>query len=643
MAWDNDLTDEQKRAAAHEGAHARLLAGPGTGKTRALTRHAMFLVESLGIPPEKILVITFTRAATEELRNRLRAEFGPTAKLPIISTLHSFALKTVLANSARVRLPSPIRIADDYEERNIIQKDLKAILGLERIKQVSELLHLLSADWERLTPDWEKRFPNPQFLGAWQEHRKIFGYTLRSELVYQLKLAFTEGKLTLKDPPQHLLVDEYQDLNACDLAVIKEIAQAGAELFTAGDDDQSIYGFRFADPEGIRRFTTEYRPSDSLELAECKRCDRDILDLALYVARQDTRRIDKAIHPADGAAAGEVQILHFENQEQEARAVAEICAWLRDRQNVNPDNILFLLRSDHNGQFSKPIRAALQAKGFRVATIIDPLEPLNCPKDDDGREQKDGRILLSLLRLCVNAEDHLAWRTLLQLRPNGIGEKAYFSLYDLARQKGIGFANALMLVRDDPSLINRFGNKLREEMIAIEKLLSTIPNDEELPLEVVRRLSEQQISDKRIRDEVVSVFEKATAADPPDGMSELLRMINIAPDQQNQLEAGAINIMSMHQAKGLTTDVTFVIACEEEYLPGRASGTAIDDERRLLYVSLTRARHFLFITHCRRRIGAQRHSGSRSGEEQRNLTPFLRGGPVTSRSGLDYVRALHGH
>ena len=138
MAWDNDLTDEQKRAAAHEGAHARLLAGPGTGKTRALTRHAMFLVESLGIPPE---------------------------------------------------------------ERNIIQKDLKAILGLERIKQVSELLHLLSADWE-------KRFPNPQFLGAWQEHRKIFGYTLRSELVYQLKLAFTEGKLTLKDPPQHLLVDE---------------------------------------------------------------------------------------------------------------------------------------------------------------------------------------------------------------------------------------------------------------------------------------------------------------------------------------------------------------------------------------------------------------------------------------------------
>jgi superfamily I DNA/RNA helicase len=299
------------------------------------------------------------------------------------------------------------------------------------------------------------------------------------------------------------------------------------------------------------------------------------------------------------------------------------------------------LRSDYNGQFSKPIRRALEAKGFRVATIIDPLEPLNCPKDDDGHEQKDGRILLSLLRLRVNEKDHLAWRTLLQLRPNGIGEKAYFALYELARQKGVGFADALMWVRDDPSLIDRFGKKLSEEVAAVQRILADIPNEEGLPpLEVVRRLGEQQIAEKQVRDLVVGVFEKAAAGDPPDNMSELLRIINITPDEQNQLEPDAINIMSMHQAKGLTADGTFVIAAEEEYLPGRASGTAIDDERRLLYVSLTRARHFLFITHCRRRTGAQRHSGSRSGQEERNLTPFLRGGPLQSEAGSAFVRGL---
>jgi DNA helicase-2/ATP-dependent DNA helicase PcrA len=96
----------------------------------------------------------------------------------------------------------------------------------------------------------------------------------------------------------------------------------------------------------------------------------------------------------------------------------------------------------------------------------------------------------------------------------------------------------------------------------------------------------------------------------------------------------------MHQAKGLTADATIVLAAEDEYIPGRAAGGAIDDERRLLYVSLTRARHYLFMTHCRRRTGPQRHSGSTSGKEDRNLTRFLRGGPIESRDGREYVQHL---
>jgi DNA helicase-2/ATP-dependent DNA helicase PcrA len=640
MAWDSDLTEEQKTAASHVGGHARLLAGPGTGKTRSLTRHVMFLIEVQGVNPEAIFVITFTRAATEELRNRLKSELGKDAKLPVVSTLHSYALKMVLANSARVRLPSPIRIADDFEERRIIQEDLKAILKLEKIKEVDELLQLLSADWEKLTSDWEDRFPNPKFLGTWQEHRKIFGYTLRSELVYQFKLALSEG-LKLKQPPQHLLVDEYQDLNACDLAVVKAIAEAGATLFTAGDDDQSIYGFRYADPEGIRRFTAEYKPCGGLQLTECKRCDGDILNLALFVARQDPRRIDKPIHAAEGAGAGEVQILHFENQSEEAAGISRICEWLREDQNVHADNMLFLLRSDRNGQFSKPLRAALESKGFHVATITDPLAPLNCPKPDDRKRQVDGRILLSLLRLRVNAKDHLAWRTLLQLRPNGIGEKAYSALYELARNRGVGFTDALYAVKDDPSLIDKFGKRLSEEVTNIEAILAEMPKEEELePLEFVQQVGKAHISDERTRDQVLGVFERAAVSAPPDDLADLLRIINISPTQENQIEIDAVNIMSMHQAKGLTADATFVVAAEEEYLPGRATGSRADDERRLLYVSLTRARHFLFVTHCRSRTGPQRHSGSTSGKADRNLSSFLRGGPIESRDGQEYVRNL---
>src|SRR5690242_3528422 len=138
MAWDNNLTEEQKSAASHFGKHARLLAGPGTGKTRSLTRRVMYLVEEKNVAPNSILALTFTRAATAELKGRLKVEFGQGGELPRVSTLHSFALKTILENPARVRLPSPIRIVDDFEERWIIQEELKAVLGLQKVSEVAD-------------------------------------------------------------------------------------------------------------------------------------------------------------------------------------------------------------------------------------------------------------------------------------------------------------------------------------------------------------------------------------------------------------------------------------------------------------------------------------------------------------------------
>lgn len=276
MPWNENLSNEQQAASSHIGSDARLLAGPGTGKTLCLTRRIVYLIAEQGIPARSILALTFTRAATAELRGRISNELGPNAEQPLVSTLHSFALRTILRRFAGDRLPQPLRIADDYEERFIIQEELKAILGLERISEVRDLLSQLSADWERLTaeePDWERRFPSPAFLGAWREHREIYGYILRSELVYQLKHAIDEGELELGDGIQHLFVDEYQDLNPCDLAVVDRFHASPVELYVAGDDDQSIYGFRYANPEGIRRFPNDYMPSESLALIECHRCD----------------------------------------------------------------------------------------------------------------------------------------------------------------------------------------------------------------------------------------------------------------------------------------------------------------------------------------------------------------------------------
>ncbi len=280
--------------------------------------------------------------------------------LPQISTLHSFALRQILFNSSRVdTLPRPVRIADDWEERFIIQEDLKRILKLKKIDDVQALINQLSTDWETLRIDeasWEKQFPNPAFLGAWRGHTEAYGETLRAELVYQLKKQLSQNRnFRLDRQYKHVLVDEYQDLNACDLAIVGELAKLGAELFVAGDDDQSIYGFRFASPVGIRNFPQMYDGAEKLALEICFRCDKQILQSAEFVAALDPARLPKPTRPRDDAEEGKViNTEAAENQGHEASAVAEAVRKLILK-GTRADEIAILLRSDYTGALSGPI------------------------------------------------------------------------------------------------------------------------------------------------------------------------------------------------------------------------------------------------------------------------------------------------
>jgi DNA helicase II / ATP-dependent DNA helicase PcrA len=636
MVWNAGLSDEQKAAACHYGSHGRLLAGPGTGKTRTLTSRIIYLIEEQKVNPSNILAITFTRAAASELRNRV-SKLMNQQQSPKIVTLHSFALSTILNNGAGSRLPAPIRIADDYEERWIIQEDLKRYLELEKIQQVRDLIDKLSADWETLDADradWKERFPYPPFLGGWKEHRKIYGYTLRSELVYQLKLALEEGEITLEQCPSHVLIDEYQDLNSCDLAVVKNLSQAGAELYVAGDDDQSIYGFRFANPEGIRRFIDDYPGAADLRLTECRRCAETILKIALYVARQDTRRAEKPLSPNRDIGNGEVRLLRFNDFTDEAKGIASIAHWLVNKKGISFDRILILLRSDANHKFSQPIREALNGYGLPAETVENPFEILN---------SKKGRELLSIFRLITNSRDNLAWRTLMKERDNNLGEQAFLQIYEVARTRGKTFYETLNLIKNNTDLVERHGNSIKKEYEAIKQILKEIKKayeEHDVFLEFIQWMFDNLFSgrDWNSIKELVSNLAKTNAIESID---TLLNILTTPPQESGQVKVpDCINIMTMHQAKGLDADAVFVVAVEEEYIPGRAEGAEIDDERRLLYVSLTRARSFLYITYCRQRTGEQCHSGSTSGQTVRHLSQFLSGGPLRPQDGVVFASQL---
>jgi len=351
MAWNDNLSEEQEEVASYTGTHARLLAGPGTGKTRVLTRRVIYLIDEEGVDPSSIVALTFTRAAALELKARVAKAIvdestatGNDEELPRVSTLHSFALRHLLRNSDRLqRLPQPVRIAGDWEERHIVLEDLKSQLDHDRIRETKKLKSRLAADWQTLSAQEDDYTVDPKFVGAWQEHRERYGYTLRSELVYQLKRAFEEaGGLDLGDPIDYLIVDEYQDLNRSELAIIDAIAERAAEVFAAGDDDQSIYGFREAEPAGIRQFTADFHPAEDLRLEVCYRCDQEILDLAEFIADLDINREPKEIYPDDDSGSGEVNLLRFNEQNVEAEGIASVCGELYQNGH-DPGEILILL------------------------------------------------------------------------------------------------------------------------------------------------------------------------------------------------------------------------------------------------------------------------------------------------------------
>jgi DNA helicase-2/ATP-dependent DNA helicase PcrA len=628
MPWDDELSPEQRDYTSHDARILRMVAGPGTGKTRVITRRVAYLIEEGGVEPSSILALTFSRAAAGELRDRLEALLGErTGDRPGVYTLHAFALRQLLRNEGAPTLPHPIRIADDYDERWVVEEEMSDLTGLN-VRAVRREFRNLGSDWETLAAEedeWERQHPNPGFLGAWRRHREVYGYTLRSELVYALKKALDEDPdLDLEPAFEHVLTDEYQDLNKCELAVLQRLVGVGRTLFVAGDDDQSIYGFRNAFPAGLREFGDTYPGAVDGELAECHRCACDILAMGLNVAEQDPDRIAKELRARDDAEAGRVEALSFPSISAEAAGIARICKQLVDEGGVGPGRILMLLRNNPHGVYSEPIIKALAEQDLAAELPIDPFAVL---ADDDPRK------LVCVLRLLRDREDGLAWRELLQLRDNGLGPGSLLAVYRLADERGERYYRTLQAIADDPDVFEHARRKaVPRDVEAIESMLDelgeALESEPEAGLAAV--LDAIEFPEGEQRHEVTELLLGLPideSQEPTLGLVEeaLHSSRGTFDEEQREGDPDRIQIMSMHTAKGLTADAVIVAACDDEQMPGpTANRRELDDQRRLLYVSLTRARKYLFVTFARRRAGRQTKQLGADFPERRTYTRFLR-------------------
>ena len=621
MIYDNSTSDQIK-AIDHIGIHARLLAGPGTGKTKTITRRVLSLILNHKVEPETIILLAFSRLATEQLKDEIEKTLRPLGKrAPHVATLHSFALKQMLYNSNKISvLPKPIRIADDWEVRNIICKDLQKMLRLDS-KNIQKLISQLSADWmtyetERI--DVGEDSLKSRFLSAWGAHKIQYGETLLSELVYHFKKQLEHGKnFKLDKEYKHLIVDEYQDLNACDLEVIKELTNRGAELFAVGDDDQSIYGFRYASPIGIRKFNQFYPGAEKLALKICFRCDKDILKHAESVAKIAHDRLEKLTQARRGAEDGEVLIVQHRDQFHEAVNVAKKIKILIDS-GTKPEQILILLRIDPKMVLSKPIIEALRERDINICPMV-------------GFELKNSaeyRVVLSKIRLIVYQDDSLAWRTLIQVERNNLGDKCLKEITHFAKTESIRFSLALKRIEKNLRVLSKSGEKVSIYVSKINheiKKLKLIGD----PIEVVKKIVDNSTGDAKLKEQIKEFFIGILKNQAEASLEDLIttacisKTIDESNSAESEVKENTVHIMTMHQAKGLTFDVCFILGAEDEFIPGRNKGDNAEDEIRLLYVSMTRAKHKLFISYCNKRTGSQFFVGRNTRPTRRRLTRLL--------------------
>jgi superfamily I DNA/RNA helicase len=429
-------TDEQRAVLDHEpDRHARLLAGPGTGKSATVVALITKLLENSS--PQKVRLLTFTRAATAELAQKVSEHPDLVVDRP--STIHSFAISLLLRNPGSADFPDPLRIADEWEVHNLIEAELAAMVGVTPTFVHKNLIPEMAANWESLEahedPEVDEQTRN-RFLGAWDEHRRIYGYTLLAELPDLLRRALeTHDDLEGLDFDM-LVVDEYQDLNACDLQVLRLLAGRGVAVFAVGDDEQSIYSFRKAAPEGILRFPEDYAGCADYTLSVSHRCGSDIIEWARHVIEgEPTREVDRPrLVPVDGADAGEAALLSFRSNVAEARGVADLIRHLVEDEGLAPSDVLVLFRGDHNGVFSKPIKAELNEMGI---SIDDPAWV------DEVLDEANNRAVILMVRLLHNRYDSLAWAGLMHLEP-GVGATFRRSIYDRAKADHTGFGEALL-------------------------------------------------------------------------------------------------------------------------------------------------------------------------------------------------------
>ncbi len=603
------LNEEQIKPVTDTEGAVLVLAGAGSGKTRVLTSRIAYLVEAKGVYPSAILAITFTNKAANEMKERLSAMVDGASSM-WVCTIHSMCVRILRQFADRRGFNKNFSIYSETERANVIKRAF-AESGLEDEKQLKNIkFHIANAKMLGQSPE-EYAESNADLKGirditavyaAYCDHLKknnaldfddLLTETLRLLEADKEALDYLSGRF------RYIHVDEFQDTNGVQYAIVKLLATVHGNLFVVGDDDQSIYGWRGAKIENILGFEKDFPQAKVYKLERNYRSTKNILKLANAVIKNNGRRKSKELWTANGEGA-EAQYYQAETETDEALFAARTIADLA-RQGYAYSDFAVLMRIN---ALTRPYEQEFAKYGI-------PYKVFGGFRFYERKEIKD---LLAYLRVVNNPFDSEAVVRIVNVPKRGIGAKTVEILQQYAKDNDLSVYDAVLdvdllpLAAAAKQRVRAFGSLLKELVIkgaeeGADELIRDVINDSAI-LTMYADDSDESINKKANIDEFVNSVDEFCKLNKGATLADFLNQVTLSSDTDEMDESDYVTVATIHSVKGLEFRAVFIVGMEENIMP--VSRAAYDDkeleeERRLMYVAITRARERLYFTRSRSR------------------------------------------
>ncbi|MFC4606564.1 DNA helicase PcrA [Streptomyces maoxianensis] len=618
------LNEQQRAAVVHTGSPLLIVAGAGSGKTRVLTHRIAHLLGTRSVHPGQILAITFTNKAAGEMKERVEQLVGPRANAMWVMTFHSACVRILRRESKRLGFTSSFSIYDAADSKRLmalvcrdLELDPKKFPPKSFSAKVSNLKNELIDEETfagQAADGFEKTLAEAyrMYQARLREANALDFDDIIMTTVHLLQ-AFPDVAEHYQRRFRHVLVDEYQDTNHAQYTLVRELVGTGqedlppAELCVVGDADQSIYAFRGATIRNILQFEEDYPNAMTILLEQNYRSTQTILSAANAVIERNESRRPKNLWTNAGAGA---QITGYvaDTEHDEAQFVADEIDRLTDAGDAKAGDVAIFYRTNAQSRVFEEIfiRVGLPYKVVGGVRFY---------------ERKEVRDVLAYLRVLANPEDNVPLRRILNVPKRGIGDRAEAMIDALALREKITFPQALRRVDEAYGMAARSANAVKRFNVLMEELRTVVESGAgpatvlEAVLERTGYLAELQAStdpqdETRIENlqELAAValeFEQDRAEEEGTGtLAEFLEKVALVADSdqipdEDEDGSGVITLMTLHTAKGLEFPVVFLTGMEDGVFPHmRALGQAkeLEEERRLAYVGITRARERLYLT-----------------------------------------------